>query len=279
MVDTAQFYGVEAIVGEAIQSSGVPRTEITVMTKFWPKDARDPSKALATSLKNLNLDYIDIFLLHWPNTMTPENEPMPYPGDPPYWQTWKNMEKLVGPQCKSIGVSNFTQKTLDALLEHASIVPAVNQIELHARNPSQRLVKYCEEKNIRPISWSTIGGSDRVDSATNPMLTHPIFTTIADNHGCGPAIVSLSWSVQKGIPVIPKSGKRHRIDENLRLVVLSKEEMRIIDEAHKTLGLLRLSNITPGILRYPEYLQGKETVLGWTNEDFGWEDGEGNWLV
>ena len=278
MIDTAQFYGVEAVVGDAIRLSGVPRTQITIMTKFWPKDARDPAKALAISLKDLDVEYIDIFLLHWPNTMTPENEPMPYPGDPPYWETWKKMEELVGPHCKSIGVSNFTQKTLDQLLQRASLVPVVNQIELHARNPSHALVRYCKERDIRPISWSTIGGGDRVDSATNPALKHPIFTTIAENHGCSPAVVSLSWAVQRGIPVIPKSGRHERIDENIRLVALSKEEMHTVDESHKSIGLIRLSNITPGLLMYPAYLGGKETVLGWTNEELGWEDVEGNWI-
>ncbi|KAI7338527.1 hypothetical protein KC315_g1729 [Hortaea werneckii] len=278
LIDTAQFYGVESVVGEAIRASGIPRSKIKVMTKFWPKDSHEPTKALDYSLQELGTEYIDLFLLHWPCTMTPEGEPMPYPGDPPYWEAWKRMEKLVGPRCRSLGVSNFTQKTLAPLLEHASIVPTVNQIELHARNPNHNLVQYCRGKDIRPISWSTIGGSDRVDSATNPVLTHEIFTNIAHSHGCNPAVVSLSWSVQKGIPVIPKSSKRHRLDENIRLVTLSTKEMKAVDEAYKTIGRLRLSNITPGLLRYHDYLNGKETVLGWTDEEFGWEDSEGRWL-
>jgi glycerol 2-dehydrogenase (NADP+) len=275
LIDTAQYYGVEAVVGSAIRASGVPRSEITVITKFWGVWHHDPAMALTNSLRDLGIEYIDIFLMHWPTTMTPDEQPMEYPGQPPFWAVWKAMEKLVGDRCRAIGVSNFTQKTLETLLEGASLVPVVNEVELHALNPNLKLVPYCLAKGIRVMSWSTLG-SERYDGAENPILTNGLFTDIAKKHGCSTALVSLSWAVQRGVVVIPKSSKLHRIEENIKLVSLDETDVEALNQAHTKLGRIRLSDTIPGI----QYVLpgGKKTIMGWTKAEFGWEDEEGNWL-
>lgn len=155
----------EAAVGRAVRASGVPRSEITVVTKFWGHWHHDPAKALEISLRDLDLDYVDVFLMHWPWALKPDEKassqsltpdemvPIRPSESPTYIETWKKMEPLVGPKCRSIGVSNFTQKTLDALLETATIVPAINQIEVHALNPNLKLVPYCQSKGIQVMGW------------------------------------------------------------------------------------------------------------------------------
>jgi glycerol 2-dehydrogenase (NADP+) len=258
-----------------LRSSGISRSEVTVISKFWGSSHHDVAGALEKSLKDLDIDYIDIYLMHWPCTMTLDDQPQAYPGNPPYWEAWKSLEKCVGDKCRTIGVSNFTQKTLDVLLQHASIVPAVNQVELHAMNPNLKLVPYCLDKGIRVISWSTMGG-ERHEDGKNPILTHSLFTDIAKKYGVSTGVLSLSWAVQRGIAVIPKSSRAHRIEENIRLVELSEEDVATMNRAQEKVGKMRLTEIISGI-HYQ--FQGRDTVLGWSDEDFGWSDSNGHWLV
>ena len=136
-----------------MRSCGIPRSEITVITKFWGEWHHNPAEALQRSLDALGLDYIDIFLMHWPCAETPDGHPLRITDHPSFVETWKLMENCVGDRCKAIGVSNFTQKTLDVLLAEATIVPVVNQVELHAFNPNLRLVPYCQDKGIQVMSW------------------------------------------------------------------------------------------------------------------------------
>lgn len=145
----------EAAVGRAVRASGVPRSEITVVTKFWGHWHHDPAKALEISLRDLDLGYVDVFLMHWPWALSPaDGKTSLRPGESPtFVETWKRMEPLVGPTCRGIGVSNFTQKTLDAILEVATVVPVVNQVECHPLNPNLKLVPYCESKGIHVMGW------------------------------------------------------------------------------------------------------------------------------
>ncbi|KAJ9143790.1 putative Aldo/keto reductase [Pleurostoma richardsiae] len=275
LIDTAQYYGVEPVVGRAIRNSGVPRSEITVVTKFWGEWHHDPAEALRISLASLAVGYVDVFLMHWPWATTPAPERRPLrPGESPtFVETWKKMEALVGPACRAIGVSNFTQKTLDALLAEAKAVPAINQVELHALNPCHKLVRYCQSKGIHVMSWSTMGGER--NGTGNLILTHQLFTDIAKSHDCPTGVVSLSWAVQRGITVIPKSSSKSRISENIRLVTLTDEEMARINDAHKTITRHRISDDIKGLV---VEMDGKDTLMGWTSVDFGWEDEQGNWL-
>lgn len=160
MIDTAQCYGVENIVGAAVRESGIPRSEIIIVTKFWGVWHHDPATALEISLRDLNVDYIDIMLMHWPWATSPDGKQLLGPEDSPtYVETWKKMEALVGPKCRAIGVSNFTQKTLGVLLRESKIVPVVNQVELHALNPNLKLVPWCEERGIKVTSWRYVACS------------------------------------------------------------------------------------------------------------------------
>jgi glycerol 2-dehydrogenase (NADP+) len=119
------------------------------------------------------------------------------------------------------------------------------------------------------------GGADYTESAAE-ILTHSTFTDIAAAHNCPVGAVSLSWAVQRGIIIIPKSSSTSRIDFNIRLVTLTDKEMDILNRAHRTIRRLRLADHIPG-MKY-EY-EGRPTIMGWTAEDFGWEDSQGNWLT
>ncbi|KAJ4243819.1 hypothetical protein NW762_014696 [Fusarium torreyae] len=255
LIDTAQYYGIESVVGRAIRNSGIPRSEITIVTKFWGNDHHNVAAALEKSLEALGLDYIDVFLMHWPWATTPEGEILRIHESPTFVETWKQIEKLVGDKCRSIGVCNFTQKTLDVLLEHATIVPAVNQVELHALNP-------------------TLGGDSQV--AKNYILTHKIFTSIAEKNNTSTGTVSLSWAVQRGTTVIPKSSSKSRIVSNLQLITLDNDDMAKINHAHDVIENHRICNIHH--LLWVE-VDGRRTLQGWTEVDFGWEDEQGNWLT
>jgi glycerol 2-dehydrogenase (NADP+) len=122
-------------------------------------------------------------------------------------------------------------------------------------------------------------GSRQSHSQANAILSHPFFLSIAEKHSCSPAVVSLSWAVQRGVVIIPKSGSPHRIEENLRLVTLSSEEMETMNQAHNTdaVGRVRLSDYIAMTFHVPG--KGEALLLGWTKQDFGLEDEEGNWLV
>ncbi|KAE8143818.1 putative aldo-keto reductase [Aspergillus pseudotamarii] len=274
LIDTANYYGIESVVGRAVRNSGVPRSEITIVTKFWGNYHHDVAAALELSLKELSLDYIDVFLMHWPWAMTPKGEPLRIHESPTFVETWKQMEKLVGDKCKGIGVCNFTQKTLGVLLEHATIVPAVNQVELHALNPCLKLVPYCQSKGIHVMGWGTLGGDSK--AAKEHILEGDIFTSIARKHDCSTGTVSLSWAVQRGTTVIPKSSSKTRVIENIKLISLDDEDMVKMNDAHTQIELHRICNIHH--LLWIE-LDNRRTLQGWTEVDFGWEDERGNWLT
>ncbi|QKX58640.1 uncharacterized protein TRUGW13939_05765 [Talaromyces rugulosus] len=272
LIDTAQVYGVEDIVGEAIRASGVPREEITVVTKLFGASLHDPAAALARSIAALKLDYIDLFLMHWPQAFTEDgSRPLRPEESPTFVEVWQDMEKLVGPQCRAIGVSNFTQRTLEILLREATISPAVNQVELHAFNPALKLVPWCHERGVRVMSWSTLGSRKAPE-----ILAHSLFTDLAQKHGVSPAVISLSWVVQRGVVVIPMSSNQARIEENIKLITLPAEDMEIMDNAHKTIRKCRFSDEVPGLMFD---IPGKgKGLLGWTRAEFGFEDEEGNWI-
>ncbi|KAH7317085.1 aldo/keto reductase [Stachybotrys elegans] len=272
-LDTAQSYGIEHVVGRAIRASGVPRSEIFLVTKFWGHWHHDPATALDNSLSALGVDYVDVFLMHWPMAMTPDKQPLRPHQSPTFVETWKLMEELVGPKCRGIGVSNFTQKTLGQLLETAKVTPVINQVELHALNPNLKLVPWCQEHGIHVTSWSTLGGGGE----NGPLIrSHDVFTNIAKAHGCSPGVVSLSWAVQRGVSVIPKSATPSRIEENIKLVTLTDEEMEQMNKAYETIKSVRFAN---NIQSMHLELDGKRTLGGWSYVDMGWEDENGNWLV
>lgn len=223
-VDTAAFYKNEAMVGEAIRKSGIPREDIFVTTKLWCTDLL-PERvrpAFDLSLKTLQLDYIDLYLVHWPiafkhpQTTPPEVIPVDLS------ETWRELEKLVVEgKVKSIGVSNFTVKKLEILLQTCRIKPVVNQVELHPYLTQVELLEYCKSKNITLTAYSPLGRSKepRIDE-------DPIIKSISEKYSKTPAQVMLSWAVQRGTAVIPRSTNKLRQAQNLDLFTLDKDDFQ-----------------------------------------------------
>ncbi|KAF2722693.1 aldose reductase [Polychaeton citri CBS 116435] len=212
-IDTALAYGNEKEVGEGIKESGVPREEIWVTTKLdnpWHKRVEE---GITSSLNSLGLDYVDLYLIHWPSSTDPSDLKKHYP-DWDFIKTWADMQKLpASGRVKNIGVSNFAIKNMEKLLDDPSCktVPAVNQIELHPNNPSPKLVDYCKQKGIHCTAYSCLG------STNSPLAKDETLKKIADAKDKSTAQVLLMWGLQRGTSVIPKSVTESRIQKNFEL--------------------------------------------------------------
>ncbi|MEU8373757.1 aldo/keto reductase [Micromonospora sp. NPDC048894] len=202
-IDTAQMYGNEAEVGEAVRASGLDRGEVFVTSKLnngfhRPEDAR---RAFESTLSALKMDYVDLFLIHWPL-------PTRYDGD--FVSTWKTLEEFQRDgRARSIGVSNFQVPHLERLAAEADVVPAVNQIEVHPYLTNEQVRAYGSEHNILTEAWSPI--------AQGRVLDDPAIVDVAEQVGRTPAQVVLRWHVQRGDIVFPKSTTPKRIEENFRI--------------------------------------------------------------
>ncbi|MEU7981595.1 aldo/keto reductase [Micromonospora sp. NPDC049081] len=202
-IDTAQMYGNEAEVGEAVRASGLDRGEVFVTSKLnngfhHPEDAR---RAFESTLSALKMDHVDLFLIHWPL-------PTRYDGD--FVSTWKTLEEFQRDgRARSIGVSNFQVPHLERLAAEADVVPAVNQIEVHPYLTNEQVRAYGSEHNILTEAWSPI--------AQGRVLDDPTIVDVAEQVGRTPAQVVLRWHVQRGDIVFPKSTTPKRIEENFRI--------------------------------------------------------------
>ena len=222
-IDTALAYGNEHEVGQGIKDSGVPREEIWITTKLdnpWHKRVEE---GITSSLKDLGVDYVDLYLMHWPSSTDPDDLKKHYP-DWDFTKTWAELEKLpASGRVKNIGISNFGIKNLEKLLPGAKIIPAVNQIELHPNNPSPKLLEYLKEKNIHATAYSCLG------STNSPLAKDQTLAKIAEAKGKSTAQVLLVWGLQRGTSVIPKSVTASRIQDNFKLdFTLTDEEMKAL---------------------------------------------------
>ncbi|GAB7355776.1 hypothetical protein MBLNU459_g6458t2 [Dothideomycetes sp. NU459] len=223
-IDTALAYGNEHEVGQGIKDSGVPREEIWITTKLdnpWHKRVEE---GITSSLKSLDTDYVDLYLMHWPSSTDPDDLKKHHP-DWNFVDTWRELQKLpASGRVKNIGVSNFAIKNLEILLkdESCKTVPAVNQVELHPNNPSPKLLDYCKEKGIHCTAYSCLG------STNSPLASDKTLQKIADAKGKSTAQVLLKWGLQRGTSVIPKSVTASRIEKNFELDgwSLDDEEMK-----------------------------------------------------
>ncbi len=216
-IDTAEMYGNEREVGEAVRQSGLDRGEVFVTSKLnnsfhRPDDARP---AFERTLSELGFDYVDLFLIHWPL-------PTRYDGD--FVSTWKTLEEFRDEgRSRSIGVSNFQVEHLERLADEADTVPAVNQIELHPYFQNEAVRAYDEEHGIATEAWSPIAQGECLDDQA--------IEEIAGRHGRTPAQVVLRWHIQRGSVVFPKSSTPERIRENFEIFDFELEpgEVEAID--------------------------------------------------
>lgn len=217
LIDTAMVYQNERGVGKAIRESGVDRSELFITTKLWNSDqgADKVRPALLASLERLSLDYIDLYLIHWPT-----------PARGLYVETWNELGKLQAEGLiRSIGVSNFQIEHLEELKKHSSVLPAVNQVELHPYFQQRELRNYCKKNGIHVESWSPIGGSK------GNLLENDELVNIAAAYNKSPAQIVIRWHLQNDLIVIPKSTHEGRIRENFDVFdfELSSDEMDTIN--------------------------------------------------
>ncbi|EID56430.1 aldo/keto reductase [Saccharomonospora xinjiangensis] len=214
-IDTAAIYGNEEGVGRAIAESDLAREDLFVTTKLW-NDHQGYGSTLAAfdeSMARLGLDYIDLYLIHWP-----------VPSKDAYVETWKAMQRLHEEgRAKAIGVSNFQIPHLRRLLDETDVVPALNQIELHPNLPQRQLREFHAEHGIATEAWSPLGQG-------KGLLDDPTLTSLATKYGKSPAQIVLRWHVQLGNITIPKSATPSRIKQNIEVFdfELSADDMATI---------------------------------------------------
>jgi len=215
-IDTAQAYGNEESVGRALRESGIAREEVFVTTKFFPRQ-KDAAAAAEESLLRLGLDYVDLYVIHWPE-------------GGPTW-AWPGMEAARDRgQARSIGVSNFDVDELEQLLAIAEVPPVVDQVQFNPYAFRRKLLAACEEHAIVLEAYSPLG--------TGRHLTGETVEKIAASVERTPAQVLIRWCIERDIPVIPKSTHRERIAENARVFdfTLSRDQLEELDELDRTNG-------------------------------------------
>lgn len=220
-IDTASAYrneeGVGAGIKESLKETGLSREDLFITSKVWNSDQGYEStlSSYENSLKRLGLDYLDLFLVHWPVVGK-------------YKDTWRALETLYKEKkVRAIGVSNFHVHHLKDLLKDAEIVPAINQVEFHPRLAQKELRQFCKEQGIQFEAWSPL--------MQGQLLDNPILNGIADKYGKSVAQVILRWDIQNDVVTIPKSIKEHRIIENSNVFDfnLTKEDLDLIDSINE----------------------------------------------
>ncbi len=206
LFDTASAYKNEDLLGSAIRSGNIPRKELFITTKIWNNAQRigNIEGAFSRSLERLGLDYVDLYLIHWP-----------VPGC--YLDTWQVLEEIFhSGRARAIGVSNFNEFQLDEILEHGSVVPAVNQIEYHPLFVQDGIRRFCQLNGIAVQAYAPL--------ARGAYLGKDILARIAAKYNRSPAQVGLRWIIQKGVAVIPKSVRDERLLENSQIFDFSLDD-------------------------------------------------------
>jgi methylglyoxal/glyoxal reductase len=224
LIDTAKVYGNENGVGEAIAGSPVPREQLFITTKLWNLDQGYDTalNAIDASLERLGLTYVDLYLVHWPSKDGATRK-----------DSWRAMEEILKRgKAKAIGVSNYTIEDLEEMKTYATVMPSVNQIELHPFWYQKELAEYCQQNNIVVEAYSPLARAER--------LSDPRILAIATKYGKSAAQVLIRWSLQHGWVVIPKSVHRERIVENKDVFdfELKEEDMEALDALNENQSVL-----------------------------------------
>lgn len=258
-IDCASVYGNEKEIGEAIKEliaeGTVTRQELWITSKVWNDRHRDVAGSCRQTLSDLGLDYLDLYLVHWPfpnfhakgvsvDSRDPNAKPYIHED---YMKTWRAMEKLADEGLvRSIGTSNMTRPKMELLLRDCRIRPATNEMELHPHFQQPELFDYMVSEGIQPIGFCPLGSPNRPERDKTPEdtspLEDPVIRAIAEKHGVHPAVICLKWGVQRGEVVIPFSVKPEKIFSNLKGVVedpLSAEEMEAIRKTDKNCRLVK----------------------------------------
>ncbi len=222
--DTASLYETERSLGKAVKDCGIPREQLFIETKLWydERGYEGAMKAVDASLKRLQMDYLDSFMIHWPRATGEWDE---------NWaevdlDTWRAMEDMVkAGKVLSLGVSNFLPMHLETLAKEMTILPAVAQLELHPGYSQEAAVAYLKEKGIRPMGWSPLSRGNSMPELTGKILSH-----LAEKYGRSTSQISMRFLVQKGIIPIPKTASPAHMKENLDVMdfTLAEEDMWMI---------------------------------------------------
>ena len=248
-LDCAWFYLNEAEVGDAIrdflaETPSVKREDIFVTTKVW-NHLHEPEEvkwSMESSLKKMGLDYIDLFLVHWPIAAERNEDYLPKLGaDGKYIikkdltenpePTWRAMEELqASGKARAIGVSNWTIPDLKKMLAFAKVKPAVNQVEIHPFLPNVELVEFCQQNDIMPQAFSPLGSQNQVPSTGEKVRTDKTLNEVADRSGHTLAQILLAWGLRRGYVVLPKSSTPSRIEANFQIPQLSDEDFEAVQK-------------------------------------------------
>ncbi|KAL6357049.1 hypothetical protein LRP88_10666 [Fusarium phalaenopsidis] len=251
-LDCAWFYLNEAEVGQAVrdflsENPSVKREDLFITTKVWNHlhEPEDVKWSMQNSLSNFGLDYVDLFLIHWPIAAEKDADNKPKIGpDGKYVikkdltenpePTWRAMEELLASgKTRAIGVSNWTIPGLKKLLGFAKVKPAVNQIEIHPFLPNTELVKFCQDNGILPQAYSPLGSQDQVPTTGEKVRTNKTLNEVADRSGHTLAQVLLAWGLRRGYSVLPKSSTPSRIESNFQVPTLSDADFEAVEGVAK----------------------------------------------
>jgi len=244
LIDTARYYDNEQSVGRALRASGIPREQLFVTTKLWNTDHGfdQTLRAFDDSLRKLGLDYLDLYLIHWPVAAPPWQNWKPVkaildcvrgPASRPLrMESWRAMERIAAEgRCQAIGVSNYTVRHLEELLWTCKVVPAVNQVEFTPFLYQQELLSFCRSHGIQLEAYSPLTRGQR--------LKHPVVAGLADKYQRSPAQILIRWVLQHEVVAIPKATSRSHIQENILVFdfSISPSDMATLDSLNENLHL------------------------------------------
>lgn len=238
LIDGAYCYGNEDEVGEGLKEAfrnGVKREDVFVVSKVWATYNTRVAEGLDKSLKSLGLDYVDLYLIHWPLLLNPQGNDDKFPKKADgsrdiitgwdHVEAWKQMEDVFASgKAKAVGVCNYSKKYLEQLLPHAKVMPAVNQIENHPSLPQQEIVDLCREKGIHVMAYSPLG------STGGPVMSAEPVVKLAEKKGVSASTILLSYHVARGNTVLAKSVTPARIKANLDIVKLGADELKSLTD-------------------------------------------------